>query len=101
MSTWAVTTADEFIQPTTSVDAPAAMSSVDAWIGSQLRIKRTVRGLTKREFSELSDIDLNDLAAFEAGAKRVNANLLFRIANALDVRPDYFFRGYVEEAAKA
>jgi hypothetical protein len=34
-----------------------------------------------------------NLAACEAGAKRINANLLFRIAKSLDVRPDYFFRG--------
>ncbi len=46
-------------------------------------------------------IDQNDLAAFEAGAERINANLLFRIAKSLNVRPDYFFRGYVEEKSKA
>jgi transcriptional regulator with XRE-family HTH domain len=60
-----------------------------------------MRGLTQQEFSELLDMDPNDLAAFEAGAKRINANLLFRIAKSLDVRPDYFFRGYVEEMPKA
>ena len=46
-------------------------------------------------------IGRNDLAAFEAGALRINANLLFRIAKSLDVRPDYFFRGYVEEEPQA
>lgn len=97
MSTWAMTTTDEVTQSTISA---TGMSSVDAWIGSRLRIKRTMRGLTKGEFSELLDIDQNDLAAFEAGARRINANLLFRIAKALDVRPDSFFRGYVEDAAK-
>jgi len=64
-------------------------------------IKRTMRGLAQREFSALLDIGQYDLAAFEAGAKRINANLLFRIAKALEVRPVYFFRGYVEEAPKA
>jgi transcriptional regulator with XRE-family HTH domain len=47
------------------------------------------------------DIDRNHMAAFEAGAERINANLLFRIAKSLDVGPDYFFRGYVEETPKA
>jgi transcriptional regulator with XRE-family HTH domain len=51
-----------------------------------------MRGLAQREFSALLDIDQYDLAAFEAGAKRINANLLFRIAKALEVRPVYFFR---------
>jgi DNA-binding XRE family transcriptional regulator len=101
MSTWAITTTDEFTQSAICADAVTGTSSVDTWIGSRLRIKRTMRGLTQREFSRLLDIDRNDLVAFEAGAKRINANLLFRIAKSLDVRPDYFFRGYIEEAPKA
>jgi DNA-binding XRE family transcriptional regulator len=101
MSTWAITTTDEFTQSAVCADAVTGTSSVDTWIGSRLRIKRTMRGLTQREFSRLLDIDRNDLVAFEAGAKRINANLLFRIAKSLDVRPDYFFRGYIEEAPKA
>ena len=56
--------------------------------------------MTKHEF-RLLGIDRNDLVAFEAGANRINANLLFRIAKSLEVRPDYFFRGYVEEQPKA
>jgi transcriptional regulator with XRE-family HTH domain len=99
MSTWAMTTADEFAQ--SEIYANAVTGTVDTWIGSRLRIKRTMRGLTQREFSELLKVDRNELAAFETGAKRINANLLFRIAKSLDVRPDYFFRGYVEEAPRA
>jgi len=76
------------------------MSPVDVWIGTHVRIKRTSRGMTQQEFSKLLGIDQNDLAAFEAGAERINANLLFRIAESLDVRPDFFFLGYVEEKPK-
>ena len=101
MSTWAMTTTNEFTQSAICADAVTVTSSVDRWIGSRLRIKRTMRGLTQQEFSRLLDIDQNDLVAFEAGTKRINANLLFRIAKSLDVRPDYFFRDYVEEAPEA
>jgi DNA-binding transcriptional regulator YiaG len=101
MSTWFTSTAGERGQSTIDIDSATQTSPVDTWIGSRVRIKRTSRGLTQREFSELLDVNRNDLSAFEAGAKRVNANLLFRIANSLDVRPDYFFRGYVEETPKA
>jgi transcriptional regulator with XRE-family HTH domain len=55
----------------------------------------------QQEFCKLLGIGRNDLAAFEAGVRRINANLLFRIAKSLDVRPDYFFQGYVEEQPKA
>jgi transcriptional regulator with XRE-family HTH domain len=71
------------------------------WIGNRIRIKRTSRGVSQEEFCKLLGIGWNDLAAFEAGAKRINANLLFRVAKSLDVRPEYFFRGYVEEQPKA
>ena len=97
MPTRVMATADETVQAAIDVDSTTRTSPVDMWIGSRVRIKRTSRGITKHEFTRLSGIDRNDLAAFEAGAKRINANLLFRIAKSLDVRPDYFFRGYVEQ----
>jgi transcriptional regulator with XRE-family HTH domain len=90
-------TAEESGQSAINRDSTKRTSPVDRWIGSRVRIKRTSRGTSQREFCELLGIGRNDLTAFEAGAKRMNANLLFRVAKSLDVRPDYFFRGYVEE----
>jgi len=89
------------VQSAIIVDSSEPMSLVDGWIGSRVRVKRTSRGMSQQEFSKLLGIDQNDLAAFEAGVERIKANLLFRIAKSLDVQPDYFFRGYVEENAKA
>ena len=51
----------------------------------------------QQEFSELLDIDCDTLAVHEAGVERISARLLFQIAKLLDVRPDYFFRGYTTE----
>ena len=51
----------------------------------------------QQELCELLGIDLNKLAAHEAGVERINANCLLRIAKLLDVRPDYFFQDYKEE----
>ena len=96
MPTRVMATADESVQSAIDVDSDRK-SPVDRWVGSRVRIKRTSRGMAQQEFCKLLGMDGNDLAAFEAGAKRINANLLFRIAKSLDVPPDYFFRGYVEE----
>jgi DNA-binding transcriptional regulator YiaG len=93
--------ADESVQSPIDVDSTPRASPVDRWIGSRVRIKRTSHGMSQQEFCKLLGIGWDDLAAFEAGAKRVNASLLFRVAKSLDVRPDYFFRGYVEEQPKA
>ena len=78
----------------------SAPFSSNVWIGSRVRIKRTSREMTEQELSKLLGIDRNNLAAYEAGEERINANLLLRIAKLLDVRPDYFFRGYTEEDGK-
>jgi ribosome-binding protein aMBF1 (putative translation factor) len=97
MSSWAMSTADDRVQSSMTLDSNTRLSSIDMWIGSRVRIKRTSRGMTQQELSQLLDIDGDKLAAYEAGEERINANLLFRITKLLDVRPDYFFRGYVEE----
>jgi DNA-binding XRE family transcriptional regulator len=97
MSTLANSHADELVQSEASLDAITQASSVDMFIGNRVRVKRTSRGMTQQEFSELLDIDCDTLAAHEAGAERINARLLFQIAKLLDVRPNYFFRGYTTE----
>ena len=101
MRTRGMAIADESVQSTIDVDSTLRTSPVDMWIGSRVRIKRTSRGMSQQEFCKLLGVSRNDLAAFEAGAKRINANLLFRVAKSLDVQPDYFFRGYVEEQSRA
>jgi DNA-binding transcriptional regulator YiaG len=100
MPTHFMATADESAQSAINLDSTAGTSPVDMWIGGRVRIRRTSRGMSQQEFCKLLGMGRNDLAAFEAGVKRINANLLFRIAKSLDVRPDYFFRGYVEEQSK-
>jgi DNA-binding XRE family transcriptional regulator len=101
MPTLANPPGDELLQSEASVDVTTSASSIDMFIGSRVRVKRTSRGMIQQELSDLLDIDRDTLAAYEAGEERINAKLLFRIAKLLDVRPDYFFRGYTTEDWKA
>ena len=101
MSTLAISRADELVQSKVSVDATSYASSIDMFIGNRIRIKRTSRGMSQQGLGELLDIDCDKLAAYEAGTERINAKLLFQIARLLEVRPDYFFRGYTKEHWKA
>lgn len=96
MSTLVTSAANDLAQSTIDVNSTGRVSPVDTWIGSRVRIKRTSRGISAQEFCSALSIDGNDLAAFEAGEKRINANLLFRIAKLMDVQPGYFFRGYAD-----
>ena len=100
-STLANSPADELVQSQSLYHATIGASSIDMFIGSRVRVKRTSRGMTQQEFSELLDIDCDTLDTHETGAERINARLLFQIAKLLDVRPDYFFRGYTKEDWKA
>jgi transcriptional regulator with XRE-family HTH domain len=101
MSTLANSHADELVQLEPAADVTTRASLIDIFIGSRVRIRRTSRGMAQHELSELLDIDCDTLAAHEAGVERINAKLLFQIAKLLDVRPDYFFRGYTTEDWKA
>jgi DNA-binding Xre family transcriptional regulator len=65
-------------------------------LGSRLRIKRISNRISEEEFSEHLGIDRNDLDLYESGGKRVNANLLLRIAKLLDVQLEYFFQDYTK-----
>jgi DNA-binding transcriptional regulator YiaG len=94
MITLVTSAAVELAKSATDVNSIRRVSPVDAWIGSRVRIKRTSRRISEEEFSRLLSIKGNDLAAFEAGEKRINADLLFRISKLMDVRPGYFFQGY-------
>jgi DNA-binding XRE family transcriptional regulator len=94
MSTLANSPADELVRSEVSVEAATRAPFIDMFIGGRVRVKRTSRGMTQHQLSELLDIDCDTLAAHEAGIERINARLLFQIAKLLNVRPDYFFRGY-------
>ena len=97
MSTGVISIADKVIQFATTVDPTTSAPSGNMWIGSRVRVKRTSRGMTQQDLSDLLGVNRDDLAAYEEGEERINANLLLRIAKMLDVRPDYFFRGYKGE----
>jgi transcriptional regulator with XRE-family HTH domain len=69
--------------------------------GGESRPNPNRQKLLGQALSELLNIDYDNLAAYEAGVERINAKLLFQTAKLLDVRPDYFFRGYTTEDWKA
>jgi ribosome-binding protein aMBF1 (putative translation factor) len=66
--------------------------SINKLIGGRVRLRRTSLGISPEQLSKFLRIDPNELDAYEAGAKRIKASLLFRTANILDVRPSHFFR---------
>src|SRR6202166_3550582 len=96
--TWPIT--PTFIEPVGEA-APIKQYTSNTCLGRRLRVKRTSSGVSKGELCDKLGFDREDLDAYEQGAKRVSANLLLRIAELLDVRPDYFFQDYTAEELSA
>lgn len=82
------------LNPLTNLDRVA--NSIDRSIGSRLRAKRVSAGMSQTELAEKLQIDPVDVQAYEDGTKRISALSLLRLAEALGVRPIYFFDPSVE-----
>jgi transcriptional regulator with XRE-family HTH domain len=100
MLTSPIPTLLELFQSVSAVGGDTVPSN-SALIGSRVRTRRIEQGISRQELSRHLEINGDDLAAHEAGKKRINANLLFRIAKLLDVGPDYFFRSSSAEDSRA
>lgn len=62
---------------------------------------RVGKGLTQEELSGLSGIARSHLAALEKGEKTVRLDTMWRIAEALEIRPGELICRVEEEAARA
>ncbi|MEM7214547.1 MAG: helix-turn-helix transcriptional regulator [Pseudomonadota bacterium] len=66
-------------------------------VGSRVRAARTEKDLSRRELSELSGISERYLAQLESGAGNISVALLFKVAIALEKKPDWFLTDHSDE----
>lgn len=64
---------------------------VDMHVGSRLRLRRTLMGLSQTELARSVNLTFQQVQKYESGANRVSASRLFHIAEALDVPVSFFF----------
>jgi len=74
-----------------TVKAAHFPNEIDKSIGTKLRSRRMSIGLSQEQLAETLNLDPEDVSFFEQGLKRISAQQLLNIANALTVRPGYFF----------
>jgi transcriptional regulator with XRE-family HTH domain len=84
-----------------NASASTAAESLNALVGERVCLRRTWLGLSRQKLSKSLRIETSELAAHETGAKRMNANLLLRAAEILNVPPDYFFQDRTDPANQA
>jgi transcriptional regulator with XRE-family HTH domain len=76
----------------------ARAQDIDRHVGSRLRARRTMLGLTQHEMGELIGVTYQQAHKYEKGLDRIAAGRLFQIAQALNVEVGFFFEG--ADAAK-
>jgi len=62
---------------------PRAATSVDTYIGAQMRNGRTARGLSQEALGEKLGVSFQQVQKYEKGVNRVSAARLFEICKAL------------------
>jgi transcriptional regulator with XRE-family HTH domain len=68
-------------------------TSVDAHIGSRIRARRKVLGVSQERLAWNVGLTFQQIQKYERGANRVSASNLFEMARVLDVPIEYFFEG--------
>ena len=65
---------------------------VDRFVGSKMRERRIMLGLTQQQMAELIGVTYQQAHKYEKGINRIAAGRLFTIAQALGVDVSYFFQ---------
>jgi transcriptional regulator with XRE-family HTH domain len=74
---------------------------VDIFVGSRVRMRRLLNGLTQKDLAEMIGVSFQQLQKYEKGASRVGPAKLQLIAQALDVPIGFFFEGASESETGA
>ena len=74
-------------------------SSIDAHVGSRVRLRRMLIGMSQEKLGELLGLTFQQVQKYEKGANRIGASRLFDISQILAVPVSYFFDDVSEEVA--
>jgi transcriptional regulator with XRE-family HTH domain len=66
-------------------------STVDAHIGSRLRLRRALLGMSQEKLATAVGITFQQIQKYERGTNRISGSRLYDLANALDVPVSFFF----------
>lgn len=78
--------------PTTS--SPPVVSKpnpVDVHVGSRVRLRRTLLGMTQGKLGEAVSLTFQQIQKYERGANRIGSSRLYQFAQILDVPVSFFF----------
>jgi transcriptional regulator with XRE-family HTH domain len=66
-------------------------NSIDAYVGSRVRMRRTLLGLSQERLADALNLTFQQVQKYERGSNRIGAGRLHQIAGVLEVPVSYFF----------
>ncbi len=77
-----------------------ANNPVDQHVGSRVRLRRTLLGVTQQQLAAALGVTFQQVQKYEKGANRVGSSRLFDLSNILDVPVSYFFDEMSDQVKK-
>lgn len=68
-------------------------------LSKRLKEQRTKKGLSQQKLAELSNSHYSNIGRYERGDAKPSAEVINRIAQVLEVSPDYLINGTLEDKA--
>ncbi|MFI4950578.1 MAG: helix-turn-helix domain-containing protein [Caulobacterales bacterium] len=72
---------------------------VDVVVGRRLKARRRLLGLSQKRLGNSCGVTFQQIQKYECAVTKLSANMLWKLACALDVEISYFFSGLTREAA--
>ena len=69
-------------------------------LATRLKQARKDKNLSQQELANISDVHYSNIGRYERGDAQPSAELLNRIAKALEVSPDFLMNGTIEDKAE-
>lgn len=73
------------------VDREHRPSPIDVHVGSRVRLRRTLLGMSQEKLGEALGLTFQQVQKYERGVNRIGASRLFDLARVLDVPIGFFF----------
>jgi transcriptional regulator with XRE-family HTH domain len=76
---------------------PGVSDPVDVHVGSRVRLRRTLLGLSQERLGEAVGLTFQQIQKYERGANRIGASRMYDLAHVLDVPVSFFFDDMPED----
>lgn len=78
---------------------PGVPNPIDIHVGSRVRLRRTVLGLSQEKLGEMIGLTFQQVQKYERGANRIGASRLYDLSRVLDVPIQFFYDDMATETA--